>query len=148
MQVRPVQIQYVDDNHKKFAAYCNSLRCPLCGSQLDGLIHQNKARLYCVGNNNEYKVHLVPNQDIPDFEFISFWYPQYQYCITTIYNQFNSGKFDTSIDRYNMDAHPSKRLQTIKNVFSVIRGERLLFFRKRMEEKEFLNKLKIYNIFS
>ncbi len=145
MNVRPVQIQYVNDQHKEFVRFCNTLRCPLCGSQLDGNIHPKKARLYCVGNNEEYKVHYLPGDPEPDTETLEFWYSQYSYKISTMRNSF--GQFETYIDRYNMDAHPLQRSKTRKRVFSY-KGDRLLFFRSRMEEDVFLKKLKTYNVFS
>jgi hypothetical protein len=142
---RPVQVVYANEQHKDFVKFCNTLRCPLCGSQLDGNIHAKKAQLYCVLNNDEYKIHWIPGDTAPDFELINFYYTQYQYTITAVHNKF--GQFDTVIYRYNMDAHPNQRFKTQKKVFEFT-GDRLLFFRCRMNEDVFLKKLKLYNVFS
>jgi len=53
----------------------------------------------------------------------------------------------TQINRYDRDVIPYYKLSTRKELFNFT-GDRLLFFRKRMEEKEFLDKLKLYNVFS
>lgn len=144
MQVRPVQIQYVDDQHKQFVAFCNALRCPLCNGQLDGNIHHKQAQLYCVNDNNEYKVTWSPGKSIPDFELISYTYPQYMYVIE--YGTDWLHQIYTVINRYNMDAHPMHRAKTKVQVFKC--ASRLQFFRKRLDEEDFLNKLKLYNVFS
>ena len=147
MNVRPVQIQYLDDKHKEFVKFCNSLRCPLCGGQLDGLINAKNARLYCVNDNNEYKVHWVPGKSIPDYELIMYTYTQYQYAIEYGKDWITSSPVTvTIINRYNMDAHPVHRAKTRKEVFRC--AARITFFRKRMEENVFLNKLKTYQVFS
>ncbi len=143
--MRPVQIQYVDDEHKKFAVFCNSLRCPLCGSQLDGVIKKNQANLYCVSNNEEYKVEWAVDKEFPNYEQITYFYSQWQYVIRIGTRPNND--FHTRIERYNMDAHPSQRWKTRKTIFEHS-GARLMVFRKRMEENEFLKKLKLYNVFS
>jgi len=144
-EARPVSIQYADDKHKQFVKFCNSLRCPLCDGQLDGNIHQKLARLYCVNDNNEYKVTWSPGNSDPDYELILYTYAQYQYVIE--YGKDYINGFQTVINRYNMDAHPIHRAKTKQEVFKYV-GRRLLFFRKRMEEDVFLRKLKTYNIFS
>jgi len=144
MNVRPLQIRYVDEGHKAFVRYCNTLRCPLCGGQLDGNIHHKKARLYCVNDNDEYKVSWSPGQFEPDYELISYTYPQYQYVIE--YGADYYSKKQTVINRYNMDAHPIHRAKTKVEVFKC--NSRISFFRKRLEEDVFLNKLKLYNVFS
>lgn len=148
MQVRPLSIDYTDANvnkKKEFLLFCNSLRCPLCGSQLDGNVHPKRSLLYCVHNNEEYKVEWVLGEDTPKSEVINFWYPQYQYKISSTKNSL--GTFDTLINRYNMDAAPQFRERTAVKVFEYT-GERLEFFRYRMDEEKFLKKLKIYNILS
>jgi len=143
--LRPVQVAYVDDKHKQFVRFCNALRCPLCAGQLDGNIHQKLARLYCVNDNNEYKVTWSPGKTDPDFELIMYTYTQYQYVVE--YGSDWLNQVSTVINRYNMDAHPIHRAKTKQEVFRYA-GRRLLFFRARMEEDVFLNKLKLYNVFS
>jgi hypothetical protein len=143
--IRPIDIAYVDDAHKKFKKFCNDLRCPLCGSQLDGNIHRKEAKLYCVANNDEYKTIWHDHLIHPYSEQITYWYPQYQYVIMIQY--VGGGIFDTNICRYNMDAHPSQRYKTMKQIFRYS-GNRLLIFRQRMEEEQFLKKLKTIQVFS
>lgn len=129
---------------KTFKKFCDSLRCPLCGSQLDGNINPKGAKLYCCLNNLEYKCELSPGFNIPQYELISYWYTQYQYEIICSYHSFDNS-YHTLIYRLNLDDLPQFRRR--EKIFEM-NGSRLMFFRKRMEEKEFLNKLKLYNVFS
>lgn len=130
---------------KSFHQFCNALRCPLCQSQLDGNIHPKKADLYCAANNAEYKVQFLPGETTPTNEYISFWYPQYQYEI--IVSRTSPYVYETKIDRLNLDLHRFHRHSSRENVFR-FSGERIMFFRTRMEEDVFLKKLKTYNLFS
>lgn len=130
---------------KSFHQFCNALRCPLCQSQLDGNIHPKKADLYCAANNAEYKVQYLPGEDTPFLEQISYWYTQYQYDI--IIHRRSPNTFETRIDRLNLDLHRFHRHSSRTNVFHYT-GERILFFRSRMDEDVFLKKLKTYNLFS
>lgn len=41
---------------KEMKYFANNLRCPLCGSQLDGHVSHLEARLRCVSNPSEYEV--------------------------------------------------------------------------------------------
>lgn len=142
--MRPVQIQYDNPSHKQFVRFCNTLRCPLCGSQLDGNIHAKKAQLYCVSDNNEYKATWLPGKTEPEYELITFNYPQYQYVIEYGKDYWNNNQ--TIINRYNLDVIPFHRASTRKEMFKAT--GRFLFFRSRMEENVFLKKLKLYNVFS
>lgn len=142
--VESIVHNYADELHKQFSKFCNSLRCPLCGSQLDGNIHPKEARLYCVSNNEEYFSKWLPGDDTPASEIMRFWYATYQYDI--LITKFNYS-FRTQISRYNLDIIPQLRNTTKKEMFDFT-GDRLLFFRHRMEEEEFLKKLKLYNVFS
>jgi hypothetical protein len=143
--MRSTQIVTNDPGYKEFVRFCNSLRCPLCNSQLDGNISAKLATLYCVSDNSEYKIRCRPGETVPFWEEINFYYPQYQYEISSILDV--NGQFITSINRYNMDASLKNRYKTLKRVFDFT-GKRLMFFRSRMEEKVFLKKLKTYTIFS
>lgn len=133
-----------DVGFREFRKFVNSLRCPLCNSQLDGNLHPKEAKLYCISNNDEYHGKWVPESDTPTFETIKYYYNQYQYDINVIKIM---DQFKTSIDRYNLDVVPFYRNTTRKRIFDFT-GDRILFFRKRMEEDLFLKKVKTYNVFS
>ena len=143
--LRSVDITYVDEAYKRFKKFCNDLRCPLCGSQLDGNVHNKEAKLYCVANNDEYKTHWTPGNDEPEMECLKFWYPQYEYVIGI--QRLSPSQFQMVVDRYNMDVIPIYRNSTWKRLFKYT-GPRLLAFRQRMEEGVFLKKLKTYMVFS
>lgn len=139
------QVKYVNDTHKEFFKFCNSLRCPLCGMQLDGNITSKKADLYCVGNNDEYKCQWFPGQDEPETEHIQYWFSEFEYVIQA--TRQGPNMYKTVINRFNLNVIPRYRQSTRKEMFSLA-GSRILFFRKRMEEEVFLTKLKLYNVFS
>jgi hypothetical protein len=142
---RPLDIAYVDEAHKKFKKFCDNLRCPLCGSQLDGNVHHKEAKLYCVNNNDEYKCRWVPGSDDPEMECLKFWYYPFEYVIGVQKNSPNV--FYTVVDRYNTDVIPFYRNSTRKELLNY-QGPRIQIFRQRMEEQQFLKKLKTYNVFS
>jgi hypothetical protein len=129
---------------KEWRKFCDDLRCPLCGSQLDGNVSSRSASLYCVGNRDEYQCYCHPKEDVPAYERLIFWYPQWQYDIEI---EKDFGPFYTRIGRSNMDAAPEHRYKTRQIIFEYS-GQRLMFFRQRMEEKDFLKKLALYNTFS
>jgi hypothetical protein len=129
---------------KEFIKFCNSLRCPLCGSQLDGNIHPKKAALYCATNNDEYVADWSANSTVPTQERINYYYGDYQYEILTVQGTDN---YHTVIYKINLSLNKILRYAERKKIFEMV-GPRLIFFRKRMEEKEFLNKIKLYNVFS
>lgn len=134
-----------DPIFRQFNKFVNSLRCPLCGSQLDGNVHPKEARLYCVSNNDEYICKWLPGDDTPASEILRFWYPQYEYDI--LITRYGSSNFRTQIVRFNLDVLPIYKNTTRKEMFDFT-GDRILFFRNRMEEDVFLRKLKLYNVFS
>jgi len=143
--LRPIDIAYVDEAHKKFKKFCDDLRCPLCGSQLDGNVHNQKAELYCVTNNSEYKCRWFPNEVEPDTEIIRFWYYPYEYEINS--QQVGPSNFNMSIVHYDMDANPIWKNSTRIELFKY-QGPRILAFRQRMEEAQFLKKIKTIKVFS
>lgn len=142
---RNIGIVYVDDAYKQFKKFCDNLRCPLCGAQLDGNIHNKKADLYCASNNKEYKGIWFPNEEEPSYEFFKFWYYPYEYEIA--YRQISSGNFHMLVDRYDMDTSQIHKNSTRVELFSHT-GPRILAFRQRMEEGQFLKKLKTVKVFS
>lgn len=135
------------DEYKTFKEFVNTLRCPLCGSQLDGNIHRT-AHLYCVANNKEYMCVWQPGKEYPDVETLTFWYVQYQYVVSIYQGSGSSapGNFSSSIDRYNLDASEKFRASTRTRLFFI--QERLTAFHRRIEEEEFLKKIQVYKVFS
>jgi hypothetical protein len=131
------------EEYKEFRIFCNSLRCPLCGSQLDGNIHSKLARLYCATNNDEYYGEWCPDSKLPKIEKINYWYTQFQYEISMV--RHDDKNYRTIVSKLNLDNLP--RYRTRVKVFEMF-GARLMFFRKRMEEDVFVTKLKLYNVFS
>ena len=141
--LKAAQDKFADD----FIKFCNNLRCPLCKSQLDGVLHYNKAKLYCVANNDEYKCEYISRVENPELvnESIRFWYPQWEYTVH-IYKTYDDIEYETCILRGNMDYPVQFRGSTRKQIF-LCKG-RILLFRQRMEEEILLKKLSLYSTFS
>jgi hypothetical protein len=134
----------MSEKKKEFLKFCNTLRCPLCNGQLDGNVHEKEAKLYCVNDNSEYKCTWRPGETDPFYEKITYYYSQYKYEV--ISQKAGSSTFDVKVDRLTT-GYTSMHLEASrKRVFDHY-GDRLLFFRDRMEENVFLKKLKLYNIF-
>lgn len=133
---------------KDLVKFYNSLRCPLCGSQLDGGIYNTKSELYCARDNREYKVTWYAGEQHPQTEELVYWYTQFRYNIyITKLKTVSTPSFSTVIDRFNLDLSPPHIEFSRERVFAYT-GAKILFFRQRMEEDKFLNKLKTYNVFS
>jgi hypothetical protein len=135
------------DSLKEFKRFLNSLRCPLCNSQLDGNITLREASLYCVGNNDEYRGKWTPNSIFAQTETIKYYYSDFEYDITInqIGNQIGN-QFVTRVIRYNADVSIKYKNSTRKELFEYT-GAKLGFFRKRMDQDVFLKKLKTYQVF-
>jgi hypothetical protein len=129
---------------KEFIKFCNSLRCPLCSSQLDGGIHPYRTSLYCAANNAEYRVTWVNGMTDPEYEEIVYWFGHYRYNIRM---SCSNNTCTTIIDRYDTDMSPLHINSSQKRMFKVT-GPKLSFFRKRMDEATFISKLSLYNVFS
>lgn len=145
LAIRPVDISYVDEAHKAFKRFCDNLRCPLCDAQLDGNVHHKKAELYCVTNNDEYRCRWFPGDNEPEMECIKFWYYPWEYVIGI--KRFGPGNYRMTVDKYQMDVNQIHRNSTRVELFNY-KGPRILALRQRMDEEQFLKKLKTIKVFS
>ena len=130
---------------KEFVKFCNSLRCPLCGSQLDGNIHPNQALLYCVEDNTEYRCWCHHNEPYPHTETLLYRFPTYEYEVNIYWD--GSDVFNTVITRYNSDVAKRYRDST-RMLMLDYKGSRIFLLPKKLDEKAFLKKLKLYITFS
>ena len=133
----------------RFVNFCNNLRCPLCGCQLDGSIGKFEAHLYCVSNNDEYRcTALERDMEIVD-ERICFWYSQWAYVFFNykehVGNKEYCGNWQCIISKINLDNHPRYRKEEL---IIELQAKIPKIFRSRLEEKELLKKLKLYMVFS
>lgn len=129
--------------HKKFI---NSLRCPLCGSQLDGNPFLN---IYCVAAEYEYMASYLIGEKVPDFEdiLITFEDLQIQYRIC-----YSSGPdYGTTLYQLDMQLPEKMRYHHRKTILE-IRGVRLTNLLKlqdlKLDKEKFLEKIKLYSTFS
>lgn len=130
--------------NKAFTKFVNDLRCPLCNSQLDGNVNQYKADLFCVSIPEEYKVYYKPNETLPDFEKIVYYFDSTCYEITSN----RQGEiFDTFIFKVDLTLNLKYRTQMAEKLLE-LHSSRINYFSSYMTEKQFLKKLKYYVTFS
>lgn len=127
-----------------FVKFCNDLRCPLCGSQLDGGIYSTEARLYCVETNSEYGSTWVYGEVEPHYEQIIHYAFEYEY---EIISRRTGIDHHTSITRYFRGVDPEYR-STGKGVMLELDAQIPTCFRQRLSERDFLDKLSLYMTFS
>ncbi len=133
-----------DTKFREFRKFINSLRCPLCNSQLDGNLHPKESRLFCSQSTNEYVATFIPSMSEAYTENIIHIFDQFEYNVYSI--RFKN-LFQTNITRFRNDFIPRYKQESRKELLEVI-GPRIQFFRKKMDEKTFLNKLKFYSLYN
>lgn len=126
-----------------FKKFCNDLRCVLCGSQLDGAVYKNKARLYCVSNNKEYKAEFSEDYSFPINETVSHIFTHFEY---EFHVKFIDGLFYSCL--YKKDLSLNEIYQEKDKVLLLKCNSKLDWFRQRLSEEEFNKKIKIYSLFS
>lgn len=126
-------------------ARVNAARCPLCSGQLDGHIGFDLAKVYCAAyTNKEYSATY------------SYWIPEPQYSIATIYTthmayevihqHLEKTRYLNSIYQIDLSLSP-KYQQSQKKLFTSFEGSRF-FLSKKLNEKQLLEKIKLYTVFS
>jgi hypothetical protein len=131
----------IDKDVKRFF---NNLRCPLCNGQLDGNIHINASNLYCINNQNEYIINILPFQNYPIYESITHSYLHYEYNI--VINMVGNGVFNTKINRYDLTYTKFSRNKSKLCLLDV--NVRIDIFRSKISEEDLLEKIGVYNTFS
>lgn len=128
----------------EFVQFCNALRCPLCGSQLDGNIHPKRANLYCVEDNTEYRCVWIYGDKEPQFEQIIHYAFEYEYEFLF---QRNGTERQTVLTRYYRNVNQNYR-NAGKQAMMNIEAHIPLGFRRRLTEQEVSDRLKMYMVFT
>jgi hypothetical protein len=140
-------LQILFEDPKVFYKFINSLRCPLCGSQLDGKVHQSRSDLYCVGNSDEYCAIYTANSKLPVHEEVNITYDTNRYEFISTRNTDVISPYKNTISKIDLNLAPRFRQRDKIKIFENV-GTKLPYFSTQMTEKELLNKIKIYNLFS
>lgn len=127
----------------------NSLRCPLCGSQLDGHVSHQVARLQCVSNPDEYSVVQYRNSIIPKIEIARVSDDFNKYELSYVFINIDDQEFNVyeiTINRIDLTLPLVHQNKFKKNVFYHT-GRKFLPINKDLTAKNILSKLEIYQIF-
>lgn len=129
---------------KELIAYVNTKRCTVCGSQLDGPVYAKEARLYCVENQQHYICKYVYN----DFKLVNCKaeYVFHVFGYEVISNLLDTNQYRNSISKLDMNLIERYRYRD-KVLLLSFEGA-LLRFPKDLTEEEFVQKLKLYTVFS
>lgn len=141
----PELIAIISDEERDYKRFINSLRCPMCGAQLDGNIHLMRSLLECRGSPDEYKCGYYNKQTYPKHETFKIIMNKFEYeaHVSTL----DSGELETVISSYDMGWTEYTRPKS-KKILYVIPGRAVGLFINKISVEKFEEKLKIYNTFS
>jgi hypothetical protein len=130
---------------KEFKKFCNDLRCPLCGSQLDGNLNFKRADLYCVSDNQEFAISYFPEENCTNWKTFRLKFFPNEYLFEIRFSRDGAFKY-SSVRCINMELRPGIAYNEAKRLLSADADISHLATIK--DEKELIGKLKLYNTFS
>ena len=130
---------------KEFKKFCYDLRCPLCGSQLDGNLNLKRADLYCVSDNQEFVVSYFPGENYTNYHTIRLRFFPNEYLFEIQFSRDGGFKY-SSVKIINMELQRRIGLNEAKTLLNVNADVSHLVTLK--DEKEIVAKLKLYSTFS
>lgn len=133
-------------NKKEVQAILNKESCPLCEGQLDGSIHPDVSRLYCVVNNDHYKCWY--KGVILTYAKINLEFTKATYQIESNIENEQNLRYSIMLYSINTDLHPIHREKQKKKILQFSSAERFGFKPPVFSEEKFLYKMKLYNLFS
>lgn len=128
-------------DHNKFI---NSLRCPLCGSQLDGNLFSN---IYCVAANNEYVAWYRAGDKIPHIEHIMITFEDIKKQYYIYYSEI-VGTIIYELDLQFPEKYKYENKIKILEIKNIRLSKLLKLDQLKLNQKEFLEKISIYQTFS
>lgn len=130
---------------KEFKKFCLDLRCPICGSQLDGNLKPKRADLYCVSDNQEFMISYFPEDDSTNHQTFAIKFFPNEYIFTSKFRR-DGGFQHSTVKLVNMELHRRIGLNEAKTLLNV--SVNLSHLAAIKDEKEMVAKLKLYNTFS
>lgn len=129
---------------KEMKAFCNQQRCPLCDSQLEGQVGFDRATLYCVANEKEYKVAYKFGFEKPIWSRTTYFTTHFAYEVD------NKHLLDELYENviYKVDLSYNEKFQQISKQEILKYEGSLLRFKTGLTEDQLLEKIKLYNLFS
>jgi hypothetical protein len=132
---------------KQFTKFCNTLTCPMCGSNLDGNVQVKHADLFCRAYPEEYECRIKNGDSFPFIRTKRVSFESFQYEEKADLVQFKDGssEWHCTLSKIDLSMRSDLRYKF---------KEKLLFyfeddfnFYKFKSEKEFKDYLKTYLIF-
>lgn len=140
----------MSDSLEDFKKFCSNLRCLVCDAPLYGDVQFDIANLYCTNNFEEYSctyTNIFSEVLLQEHTQIRFANKAYKYEIDSKLMRQETGYYRTIIYQ-TLDCYDKNRKSLKRNRIFNCAGTRFLNLLKIKEEKEFVNKLKLYNTFS
>jgi len=123
----------------------NAASCPLCGGQLDGHIGFDVARVYCASyTNKEYIATYSYGFSEPTYSVATIYATHTAYEMAHFHIEKN--KYLNSIYQIDLSLNEITQ-QSQKKLFTSFEGSRF-FLNKKLSEKQLLEKIKLYTVFS
>lgn len=130
-------------------SFANKLRCPLCGSQLDGPVSYIDARLNCAASPSEYIVYY-PGRGLPKREAarVSDDYHIYEliYYLTGLDDN-EVPQYEIVINQLDLSIPNPEIREKNKKKLHYFTGVKVLPINENLNAKNILKKLEIYQIF-
>lgn len=129
---------------KELEKFVNQKRCSVCGSQLDGPVYAAKAELYCVAYNSHYKCTYLFDNKLPKSSLATYAFDQNAY---EIYSRLKDiDKYYIEVYKIDLNLIPKFQQRDKKKIMDC---ESAIFkFQKNISEEDFLQKIKLYTVFS
>ncbi len=129
---------------KELIKFVNTQRCVVCGVQLDGPVNHEYADLYCVYNNTHYTCKFIPGFQLPTESVAEYNFTSEGYQVVS--KRLDEFKYRNTVYKLDLDLIERFRFRDKKLIVSY--DGAFLKFKKNLSEQEFVQKLKIYMVFS
>lgn len=146
----PRTISQVELDHRakqlsEMKTIINTARCPLCDGQLDGHVGFDRASVYCAQySEQEYKAQYIYGHTDPIYSVATIYTTCTAYEV--IHSHMGNNIYSNSIYQIDLTLN-SRTQQSQKKLFTSFEGPRY-FLSKRLTEKQLLEKIKLYTVFS
>lgn len=137
------EIQH-EKTRKELIKFVNTQKCVVCGMQLDGPVNYEYAELYCVYNSSHYKCKFIPGFQLPTESMAVYNFTSEGYQVEN--DRLDGFNFKNTV--YKLDLNLIEKFRYRDKKLLVSYGGAFLKFKKNLSEQEFVQKLKIYMVFS
>lgn len=149
VQISEVELARRNKRLAEMKAFANRLRCPLCGSQLDGPVSYVDAKLRCVSNPDEYFVYY-PGTGLAKQERARVSNDYYTYELSYYLNGLDDNEvpqYSLNIIQYDLSIPNPLIREKSGKVLHRFTGVKVLPITEDLTAENILKKLEIYQIF-